>query len=222
MSILIRGLRALKRQPRLAPIPTIAEAVAGCRVPAFGLDGEALDMRFVSFSHSQDAIDFLFQRPAMFEPRPGLRISSRAADGEETERYLDVLIRAAAQSAALDFGTQAFREKHAPRVEAGDPFAMLDEFPLAGQDVPITLGDGWRGRATVWQWRLPQPLRALAINHANPLIIASYDLTTEQLVPLLAQVVPVRDRPALIQQYQRAFDERMRDTNPHYSGHSDA
>jgi hypothetical protein len=210
MSSILRRL-GIRPERRKRSVPPIADIVAQSAVPVYGLATEVMDLRFRGFSYSADEVELLFQRPTTVDFAPGIRIGSRKADGREAERFMDMLIRSAAQFAALNFGTDKLRATAQPFLHDQDnPFALLDTFPLSGTNEFVALGDGWQGSVLVWQWKLPQPLRAMAIGTENPVIIASYDLTNEQLLLCLENVVPINDRPELIAGYQAAFDERRR------------
>jgi len=210
MTLFTRGLRLLKRPPRAPVVPPVADVVARCPVPVFGLDSEVQGLRFKTFTYAEEEVELLFQRLNAAGFGPGIQIGSRLAEDGDTERFLDLLVRAAAQGAAFAFAPQESMQTRLAGMhdDPANPFVMLDEYPLSGQVAEVTLGDGWTGQATVWQWQMPQPLRALVLRREHPLIIASYDITTDNLVQCLAHVVPVIDRPDLIESYQRAFDDR--------------
>lgn len=207
MSSLLRRL-GLRRDRHRPTVPPVADVVAGSPVPVYGLAEEVLDLRFRGFTYSADEVELLFQRPTTLDFAPGLRIGSCRTEGDEPERFVDMLIRSAAQLAALDFGSDKLRATARPLLNDPDnPFALLDQFPLSGSNEFVELGDGWQGSVLVWQWKLPQPLRAMALGDKNPIIIASYDIETEHLLHCLRSVVPISDRPDLIAGYQAAFDE---------------
>jgi hypothetical protein len=190
-------------------MPTVAEVVAGLPAPVFGLDSEVLDLHFRTFSHSAEEVELIFHRVPAMNLGPGLRLASRVNTGEEDEQFYDMIVRAAAQRAALDFGLPKIRAAYQSMpYDPQDPFRLLDDFPLSGANVEVTLGDGWQGSALVWQWRMPQALRAMVLRRDPLITVASYDLSTEQLVHALSFAVPIGDRPDLIAGYQRAFNER--------------
>ncbi|HUF54185.1 MAG TPA: hypothetical protein VMR52_10490 [Dehalococcoidia bacterium] len=205
------GRLGIRRQRRRPQIPTIAELVAASTVPVYGLENEVLDLRFKGFTYSSDEVELLFQRPSSLGFGPGVRIGSRRTDGTDPERFVDMLIRSAAQRAALDFSSDQFRMMVRPFFDNREnPFALLDQFPLSGTTEFVQTGDGGQGSVLIWQWKLPAPLRAMALGERNPIIVASYDLSTEHLLHVLESLVPINDRPDLTASFQAAFDERRR------------
>lgn len=189
--------------------PPIADAVAGIGIPVYGLESEIFDLHFREFTYSPDEVELVFQRGGPSDMRPGIRIRSRRTAGNEPERFVDMLVRAAAQAAALDFGGERTRAAAQPYLrDKNNPFAMLEQYTLSGSNESVVLGDAFQASVLIWQWKAPHPLRAAALRERDPIVVASYGLETDQLLECLRSVVPVNERSGLIEAYQAAFDKQ--------------